>query len=261
MCLAWWLVLGVLFAAATLLLARRLFSSLPRVHDVVLQAAAPSCIEQHAFTRGQYESLMAEHHQQQARLLPRFTQQGWFLTSLPAALHAGLVRAFERKRAASPQRMEIDPAMVEFQEEAARPIMTDIAHTREEKAARAWIAEALRRWSGARDLAHSTTYGVRSYRRGSRLRPHVDRLRTHALSAIVHVSRTGLEEEWALEVLPHDSGRVASVSMPEGATCLLYESATLPHGRLKPLQGDEYSNIFFHFRPSDWTRIVEDLEL
>jgi hypothetical protein len=134
MCLAWWLVLGVLFAAATLLLARRLFSSLPRVHDVVLQAAAPSCIEQHAFTRGQYESLMAEHHQQQARLLPRFTQQGWFLTSLPAALHAGLVRAFERKRAASPQRMEIDPAMVEFQEEAARPIMTDIAHTREEKA-------------------------------------------------------------------------------------------------------------------------------
>lgn len=260
MSLAWWAVILVLFLAL-LLLSQSLRSGQRRGRITVLHEAAPSCVTQHPFTRSHYESLMAEHHQKQARLLPRFTERGWFLTSLPARLREGLVRAFQRKRSSSSHAPETDPSAVEFPDEATRPIMTDIEHTREEKEARAWLSTALQFWSGARDLSHSKTYGVRSYLRGSKLRPHVDRFRTHALSAIVHVSRSGLEEEWSLEVAPHDSDGVCSISMPKGADCLLYESASLPHGRLKPLRGDEYSNVFFHFRPRDWKGLVDPLGL
>ena len=43
---------------------------------------------------------------------------------------------------------------------------------------------------------------------------------------------------------------------------ILYESATVLHGRQFPLQGEFYDNIFFHFRPvqyhSDSRRVVTD---
>ena len=37
---------------------------------------------------------------------------------------------------------------------------------------------------------------------------------------------------------------------------LLYESASGMHGRRKALQGDEYTNIFFHFNNPEWRPMV-----
>ena len=232
-----------------------------KVYVAELKEADPCYVVAHPFSRSHYVSLMEEHHQRQARLLPRFTKRGWFLTRLPTHLQEGLVKAYEYKRASSAHRPEMDPSAVEFLDETTRPFMTDMERAPEEKLVREWLLEALQGWSGVESLSHRKTYGVRSYRRGSKLKPHVDRFKTHVLSAIVHVSRTGLQEEWPLEVAPHDSDSVYSISMPGEANCLLYESATLPHGRLHPLRGDEYSNIFFHFSPRDWNRIVDRLEL
>jgi len=46
---------------------------------------------------------------------------------------------------------------------------------------------------------------------------------------------------------------------------LLYESARLPHERPVPLNGSEYANLFFNYRPIDWPhkemRLTEDGQL
>lgn len=33
---------------------------------------------------------------------------------------------------------------------------------------------------------------------------------------------------------------------------LLYESATVPHGRMEPLNGDYFDNLFVHFYPKQY---------
>ena len=253
--------MAVFFLFFLVLLALRFSAGPRRAYIAELLEADPCYVVAHPFSRSHYVSLMEEHHQRQARLLPRFTKRGWFLTRLPTHLWEGLAKVYESKRASSAHRPEMDPSAVEFLDEATRPVMTDIERAPEEKPVREWLLAALRGWSGVERLTHSKTYGVRSYRRGSKLKPHVDRLKTHVLSAIVHVSRAGLQQEWPLEVAPHDSDSVASILMPGEANCLLYESATLPHGRLQPLVGDEYSNIFFHFAPREWCRVVDRLGL
>lgn len=196
----------------------------------------------------------------QSRVLPRFTSSGYLLIELPSELHADLVETFERERAGS-RRPEAGPHAVIYQDEALCPELTPLDRTPAEAALRHWLQQALQQWAGVSNLKHSQSYGVRTYKRGSKLEPHVDRLHTHVLSAIVHVARKGLDKEWALDVLPHDKAAPVSVLMSLTANCLLYESATLPHARFQPLEGDEYSNIFIHFRPSTWHRVVSQTTL
>merc|ERR1719343_142929 len=55
---------------------------------------------------------------------------------------------------------------------------------------------------------------------------------------------------WPLEVmLPND--HVGEVYLQPGEL-VLYEGAWLRHGRPMKLRGDNFSNVFAHFRPSDW---------
>ena len=203
-----------------------------------------------------FRSLMSADHRKQSDRLPKFTKQGYLLLKLPEDLRSALVECFEEARNHStPER---DPSVVEFGDEALRPEYTAVEGRPPERRLRQWLASALQEWSGVYDLVHVNSYGVRSYKRGSKLKPHVDRAKTHVLSAIVHVSRKALDEEWSLDIVPHDSPSVLSILMDEKANCLLYESATIPHGRMSPLMGEEYSNIFFHFYPRGWTRFVEE---
>ena len=56
-----------------------------------------------------------------------------------------------------------------------------------------------------------------------------------------------VDEDWPLTVVDHQ-GRPEKIVLKPGQM-VLYESATIPHGRQFPLNGDFYDNLFVHFVP------------
>lgn len=114
------------------------------------------------------------------------------------------------------------------------------------------IQEVLERWTQT-TLTPTSLYGIRVYHRNAVLAPHVDRLPL-IVSAILNVAQS-VEEEWALEVIGHD-GIAVNVTMQPGEM-ILYESASVIHGRPFPLQGDYFANIFVHFEPIGYTQGLE----
>jgi len=94
-------------------------------------------------------------------------------------------------------------------------------------------------------LILTSLYGIRTYKRGSILAPHVDRLPL-VISVIINVAQE-VVEDWPLEIIDH-SGRATNVTMKPG-DMVLYEGGTVVHGRPYPLHGQRYSNLFLHFEP------------
>ena len=101
---------------------------------------------------------------------------------------------------------------------------------------------------GAVELEKTDLYGIRSYPRGSRLLPHVDRESTHAASVIVNVAQYGVDEPWMLHIKDLESGEFVDVPQRPGEI-VFYESAKCLHGRPEPFRGEGYVNLFAHYRP------------
>ena len=111
-------------------------------------------------------------------------------------------------------------------------------------------------WSGAK-LEPTAAYGLRVYRDGQTLIPHVDRSATHVISSIVHVDHDE-DEPWPLTILGHDDEFHEVVLEP--GQMLLYESAVCSHGRPTPFRGRSYCSIFLHYKPVDgWEHSREEL--
>jgi prolyl 4-hydroxylase len=87
-------------------------------------------------------------------------------------------------------------------------------------------------------------YGIRSYKAGATLSPHVDRVSTHHVSAIVCVDKS-VTKDWALDFCDHQG--VWHEVFLEPGEMLLYESAVCQHARFKPLVGEFYNNLFVHY--------------
>jgi len=113
-------------------------------------------------------------------------------------------------------------------------------------------------WTGRR-LAHTSTFGIRIYHRGSMLINHVDRADTHLASAVIQIDQI-VDQGWPLEVLPDptdttnnntDSIGCGEVYLQPGEI-VLYEGARLKHGRPMRFNGTDFANVFSHFRPLDW---------
>ena len=207
-------------------------------------------------SRATFLTSLSDEHLKQMKVLPRFTSQGCLATKLPMELKAALVKEFHRRRGEAQH--ETDPALVTFSSEALRPEMTWLTASRAEKKVRVWLEKALAQWCELPRLEHQATYGVRTYKRGSILQPHTDRFLTHVISAIVHIASKGLRSDWPLELLPHEASHVQEIFLGDDVDCLFYESAVVPHGRPLPLDGEEYSNIFFHFCPPAWSKIATE---
>eukprot|EP01033_Poteriospumella_lacustris_P017249 gene17249-12337_t len=101
-------------------------------------------------------------------------------------------------------------------------------------------------WVGV-PLELTDIYGMRRYEDGARLLTHVDREATHACSLIVNVAQHAIREPWHIEVYDH-ADRLHEVEMNEG-DIVYYESARCLHGRMQPLRGAYYVNLFAHYRP------------
>lgn len=90
-------------------------------------------------------------------------------------------------------------------------------------------------WNAARDtisawtgqqVAECSLYGIRIYKEGAVLAPHVDRLPLVS-SAIINVDQD-VDEPWPLEVIGHD-GIAVNITMEPG-DLVLYESHSIIHG-------------------------------
>lgn len=75
----------------------------------------------------------------------------------------------------------------------------------------------------------------------------MDRVETHAASAIINVAQSDPAKPWPLHILDH-GGNGHDVVMQPGEV-LLYESARLQHARPVPLEGEWFANVFVHFHP------------
>mmetsp|Transcript_6645 Transcript_6645/g.27883 ORF Transcript_6645/g.27883 Transcript_6645/m.27883 type:complete len:464 (-) Transcript_6645:1231-2622(-) len=98
-------------------------------------------------------------------------------------------------------------------------------------------------------LKHTSTFGVRVYRRDSCLINHVDRMDTHLASAVLQIAQDA-DDGWPLELYLADR-RVAEVYL-QPQELVLYEGAWLRHGRPMRFNGREFANVFSHFAPPDW---------
>lgn len=108
------------------------------------------------------------------------------------------------------------------------------------------------KWVGL-ELELTDIYGLRQYENGARLLTHVDRTQTHAVSLIINIAQKDVRVPWAVEIYDH-ANRLHEVTMDEG-DIVYYESAKCLHGRMKPLEGAFYVNMFAHYRPigdPDW---------
>jgi len=110
------------------------------------------------------------------------------------------------------------------------------------------LRELVQNWIGNNiTLENTDIYGMRRYEDGARLLTHVDREATHAASLIINVDQSEIREPWAIEIYDH-AYRLHEIEMSPG-DIVYYESAKCLHGRMKPLQGAYYVNLFAHYRP------------
>jgi hypothetical protein len=109
------------------------------------------------------------------------------------------------------------------------------------------LKDLVEEWIGGVPIELTDIYGMRRYNDGARLLTHVDREETHATSLIVNIQQVGIREPWHIEIYDFKD-RLHEIEMHEG-DIVYYESARCLHGRMKPLQGDYYVNLFAHYRP------------
>eukprot|EP01039_Chlorochromonas_danica_P000783 gene783-850_t len=108
------------------------------------------------------------------------------------------------------------------------------------------LKEMVEAWVGV-PLELTDIYGMRRYEKGARLLTHVDREATHATSLIVNVAQGNIRKPWTIEIYDFND-RLHEIEMNPG-DIVFYESARCLHGRMQPLQGDYYVNLFSHYRP------------
>lgn len=94
------------------------------------------------------------------------------------------------------------------------------------------IKPVLEQWSGL-ELSPSSLYGIRFWSNHAVVPPHLD-ADPLVISALLRVDES-LEEPWVMEMIGHD-GVAYNVTL-EGGEMLLYEGASVIHGRPFPMQG------------------------
>ena len=184
--------------------------------------------------------------------VPKFTKEGFKKAKIPAGLWREIQQWWHASKPAGSIHPEsnimgylnnknIPNEMVEISDRIRQQTFAVMG-----KVLADWIDPAV--YPSNPELRGSACYGVRKYVRGNSLQRHVDRLDTHAISAILQIAQENIDEPWTLEIVDHQ-GKNHGVTMEPGEM-ILYESARLVHGRPHPLKGDAYYNLFVHFHPA-----------
>eukprot|EP00008_Paramoeba_atlantica_P010164 CAMPEP_0201488686 /NCGR_PEP_ID=MMETSP0151_2-20130828/19322_1 /ASSEMBLY_ACC=CAM_ASM_000257 /TAXON_ID=200890 /ORGANISM="Paramoeba atlantica, Strain 621/1 / CCAP 1560/9" /LENGTH=358 /DNA_ID=CAMNT_0047874037 /DNA_START=31 /DNA_END=1107 /DNA_ORIENTATION=+ len=186
-------------------------------------------------------------NENQPKMTPKFTEVGYGKTRLPEFAWNPLINFWnENKQKMQPEGWKPQDHHVNHWESPTYVLpVPNHVRTAIIKA----VQPILEEWIGGETpLEFTSLYGVRIYKNNSYLLNHVDRSATHAVSAIIQVDQK-VDEDWMLEVLGHDE-KVNHLTLSP-AEMILYESASVVHGRPEKFQGDFYANTFVHFRPKN----------
>jgi hypothetical protein len=186
-------------------------------------------------------------NEQQPARVPKFTEVGFLKSRVPEGIW-GEIQAYYRQNRHKEVRegWRVGDAYVNHWESPTTVVPLTYGMRKRVFDA---LRPVLEEWSGAA-LEPTACYGIRLYHNRSVLREHVDRVATHAVSAIINVDQD-VEEPWPLTILDH-AGNTHTLVMQPG-DMVYYESASAIHGRAAPLRGNYYANMFVHYRPrQDW---------
>lgn len=92
-------------------------------------------------------------------------------------------------------------------------------------------------------------FGFRLYRKETSFKMHIDKKGTHSLAYVLHVGSSDDSEPWPFFVEDYN-GQTHEVYLQPGDV-ILYEANKLHHGRVRPLKGSWYCNIFAHYLPTN----------
>ena len=179
--------------------------------------------------------------------IPHFTKEGFTTKDVPPELFAAITDFNEKSKDAEEDEYEEGGKLEKIISSKKHRIATSLRQIDLDLRAKIidHIQPELETWTGL-ELTPTYVYGIRTYRRGAELKMHKDTLQTNIISVIINVDQK-VDEPWALQIKNHE-GELSEVLLKPGEMCL-YESATLDHGRVKPFNGDYFSNVFASFIP------------
>jgi len=186
----------------------------------------------------------------EAELIPNFTRIGFEKSIMPVETYQKLKSFLDNNRQLAEKEYQ---SLDYLSNDSMHPtVMIELPVALKELAAES-IKPIIEEWGGVEAVCTSV-YGIRCYHQGTTLCPHRDTTDTHILSAIVNIDQS-ISNEWPLEI-EDNYYRSHEVFLSPGEM-VLYESARLLHGRITPLQGESYCNLFIHFMPvsDDWKRL------
>lgn len=196
--------------------------------------------------RERQDQVRLEQNAKQPTKLPKFTTDGYKKTKLPAALYQKLLDFWRRN-----QHLKVREAWrvddIHTNHWQADLFMLHLPEQMKQEVF-ATVKPLLEEWANVPNLVPTACYGVREYGNGSVLAEHVDRVETHAISAILNIDQD-VVEDWELTMLDHH-GVLQKIVMEPG-DIVYYESARCLHGRPTPFNGKSYANVFVHFRPAE----------
>ncbi len=180
--------------------------------------------------------------------IPKITKEGFKKLSIPKELYSTVLKFYDEGLSSSfpefdpnnekdhardyisSKEVQFPTRMIELTEEMKTIIFDGLQSILED-------------WSG-RVIQRTYCYGIRIYNQGAVLKKHTDGFETRIVSGILNIDQK-VDEPWALQIDDHQG--VEHELYLEPGEMILYESAILDHGRIKPLKGEYFSNLFVHF--------------
>lgn len=199
-------------------------------------------------------NMTAKVEQRRARVVKKkYTPTGSHVTDVPPAVWASVsTYYFNNAHAGFPEGWLETAEHVNVNFWDSRPDIIAVP-ARVKREWQAGLMAGVSDWGGGVDLEPTALYGMRVYKEGAFLNPHVDREETHALSLVMNIAQGGVREPWPLEVDDMEGTTHEAVLAP--GQMVYYESARCLHGRTKLFKGDFFVNFFAHYRPKgdpDW---------
>jgi len=188
--------------------------------------------------------------------VPAITEVGFEKTKIPEPLYKKILEEYNQLKDSQMRLEECNPSVINCQriyEENGKCYTTEnskismmqlssqlMEQLKEE------IQPLAEKWSDLK-LEHTATYGIRRYTNGSWLVAHVDRFKTHVVSAILNIGQS-VTKDWDLHIL--DNGGQHHTVVLQPGDMVWYESARLLHGRPELFVGEYFDNLFIHYKPS-----------
>ncbi|GLS27236.1 2OG-Fe(II) oxygenase [Marinibactrum halimedae] len=179
--------------------------------------------------------------------IPTFTRQGFQKAKMAPELFQEIQTFYHARRELSQDEHVPGDFIANETKKEKSSVLVDLSSALRDKI-HDYMKPLLSQWCG-QELEPTYVYGIRTYLRGAYLKCHRDRIETHIISAIINVDQT-VDQPWALVIDDHDY-REHRVYLEPGEM-VFYEGGRLRHGRPDAFNGDEFANIFCHFKPTSY---------